>query len=99
MSSNVIPINSEYTEESKWISAPLYQQAFRWFREKHNLHGIVSYCGKNQWDIELLDYKGNQLVEIENNIFWTYEEAELACLNKLIEITKTKQYDKRDNNY
>ena len=71
-------------------SAPTYSQAFRWFREKHNLHGIVSYCGKNQWDIELLDYKGNQLVEIENNTFWTYEEAELECLKKLIEIVKTK---------
>jgi hypothetical protein len=75
---------------TKPFTAPLYQQAFRWFREKHNLHGIVSYCGKNQWDIELLDYKGNQLVEIENNTFWTYEEAELACLIKLIEIIKNK---------
>ena len=77
--------------DHEWcIPAPLYQQAFRWFRDKHNLHGIVSYYGKNQWDIELLDYKGNQLVEIENNTFWTYEEAELACLNKLIEIIKNK---------
>jgi hypothetical protein len=76
--------------DNPFTAAPTFSQAFRWFREKYNLHGIVSYYGKNQWDIELLDYKGNQLVEIENNTFWTYEEAELACLNKLIEIIKQK---------
>jgi len=32
--------NSEFTEPHQLIftSAPLYQQVFRWFREKHKLH-------------------------------------------------------------
>ena len=73
-----------------FISAPLYQQAFRWFREKYDIHGIISYYGKGQWFLEVLDYKGNQLIQIENNTFWSYEEAELECLKKLIEIVKEK---------
>ena len=32
------------------IQLPLYQQAFRWFREKHNLIGLVE-GGYNEWRI------------------------------------------------
>jgi hypothetical protein len=71
------------------VSAPLYQQAFRWFREKHNLKG----------HIEAVEY----LDETPDTYHWcvfdkfnsgydqlTYEEAELECLKKLIEIVKRK---------
>jgi hypothetical protein len=80
------PFNHNKRDNS--ISAPLYQQAFSFFREKYNIHGIILYYGKNQWNIELLDYKGNQLVQIEDNTFWSYKEAELECLKKLVEIVK-----------
>ena len=66
--------------------APLYQQAFRWFREKHNLHSSIVY----QYD----DNTPRYYYTIDNLIavygFETYEEAELACLKKLIEIVKNK---------
>ena len=78
-------------------SAPLYQQAFRWFRENHNINGEVS---KN--DKEMIDYVANRGETYLPLYRWsyckdnsvtggsanTYEEAELACLNKLIEIVK-----------
>ena len=80
MSSNVIPVNSEYTEESKWISAPLYQQAFRWFREKY---GKESYVRK----LHTYYYHINDTEAFVGD-FSTYEEAELECLKKLIEIIK-----------
>ena len=91
MSSNVIPINSEYTEESKWISAPLYQQAFRWFREKCDLIGVILpyLIIGNQWYYKVTNRNNNLDLPFEE-VFETYEEAELDCLNKLIEITKTK---------
>jgi hypothetical protein len=69
---------------------PLYRQAFRWFREKHNLHAWIInaednhnvfkpfFRGANIHDQHLVDF------------YKTYEEAELACLNKLIEIVKNK---------
>ena len=68
--------------------APLYQQAFRFFREKYGLHYII--CKNIQMDgygyreVILLPY----MEENENTIFKTYEEAELECLVKLIEIAK-----------
>jgi hypothetical protein len=76
---------------SNIISAPLYQQAFRWFREKYKLVALIdigmhefSYkIFKNEKSItpfkDYLDYNG------------TYEEAELECLKKLIEIVNTKE--------
>ena len=66
--------NTEY-----YILAPLYQQAFRWFRENHNLHHEIEYNG-----YEYVGYVSGMTA----NIFKTYEEAELACLKKLIEIAK-----------
>ena len=66
----------------------LYQQAFRFFREKYGLHYII--CKNIQMDgygyreVILIPY----MEENENTIFKTYEEAELACIKKLIEIAK-----------
>ena len=65
--------------------APLYQQAFRWFREKYSLIGIIDYSLKNLWSYRIYINNTNWV-----NNFKTYEEAELACLKKLIEIVKTK---------
>ena len=65
------------------ISAPLYQQAFRWFREKH--HKLV--CIKNAIDRNRFIYLINDIVF---GFYDTYEEAELACLKKIIEIVKNK---------
>lgn len=68
--------------------APLYQQAFRWFREKYGLHYIIckniQIDGYGYREVILIPY----MEENENTIFKTYEEAELECLVKLIEIAK-----------
>ena len=69
--------------------AILYQQAFRWFREKHNLvFNFISYNivkpGEYHWSITW-----NDEAKV-SGIVKTYEEAEQACLDKLIEICKTK---------
>ena len=80
------------------IAAPLYQQAFRWFREKY---GICSWIDRLYTDDHVLYYRYTCEKSIESppnyNKTWitlkeynTYEEAELACLNKLIEIIKKK---------
>jgi hypothetical protein len=59
--------------------APLYQQAFRWFRENY---GIVGYC-------YIPNESGYWGHSFENKAKYdTYEEAELECLKKLIEICK-----------
>jgi regulatory protein YycH of two-component signal transduction system YycFG len=79
----------EFCFVMKDVPAPLYQQAFRWFREKHNMnHSIILHETTFSNDYQYLVLSNdNEFVEAGYN---TYEEAELACLQKLIEIVKTK---------
>jgi hypothetical protein len=71
------------------IQLPTFSQAFRWFREKYNIHSFI---------IPLIDevgfvYKYQARVHTKESAveiigeFETCEEAELACLEKLIELT------------
>jgi hypothetical protein len=67
--------------------APLYQQAFRWFREKHKLDGFVQIEPLNEkYGYVTYDRKKGNYTESKRK--YTLEEAELACLRKLIEIVK-----------
>jgi hypothetical protein len=74
--------------DEKLCAAPLYQQAFRWFREKHNLH--IGVCHAVNGKFDCWTNNGNLLDEGKYTEFNTYEEAEQACLKKLIEIVKNK---------
>jgi hypothetical protein len=73
-----------------YYSAPLYQQAFRWFREKY---GLEPHTKKDWSDGVCWGYES--IIECVDGIidcgtFKTYKEAELECLKKLIEIVKEK---------
>ena len=85
----------QFHKLSKFCSAPLYQQAFRWFREKHELHSHVreSYAFDNTLEFVTQingSYVNHGIADKPINRFETYEEAELECLKKLIEIVKEK---------
>ena len=79
----------------------LYQQAFRWFREKYNLRGFIGFRPNvKQFDCHIYDmslsgkeYTEQRTMEEFNKDpkVGTYEEAELECLKKLIEIVKEKK--------
>jgi len=73
------------------LPAPLYQQAFRWFREKYDLHPCVAPVYEDEM-IKVIVYwfwiQGFDSFEDEDINYKTPEEAELACLIKLIEIVK-----------
>ena len=73
--------NSEF-EGGEHCAIPLYQQAFRWFREKHG-----SFLFSDYGKFPHITIIQNLMFEYAN---MTYEEAELACLKKLIEVVKTK---------
>ena len=87
---NTIRNWNDQLKNGNTTSAPLRSQVFEWFRKNHSIHSIVSYYGKGQWNIEILDYKGNELIQIEDNTFWSYEEAESACIDKLIAVCHDK---------
>ncbi len=81
----------DYPDCVESIPAPLYQQAFRWFREKYKLHAeIIVQLGFKHWNAQILP-SGRWLKPTAKKGFKTYEEAELACLRKLIEIVKDKK--------
>jgi hypothetical protein len=90
--STVYPSNSDLLSE--WCSAPLYQQAFRWFRENHFLNYKIFRDG-GYWICVVNSFKDEDYSSPEDKantyglgVFDTYPEAELACLRKLIEIVK-----------
>jgi hypothetical protein len=69
------------------LKTPLYQQSFKWFREKYGLYpSIISHDTDNH----IFTIVGEDLYESddEQDNFDTHEEAENACLKKLIEIAK-----------
>ena len=78
------------------ISAPTFSQAFRFFREKHNLNSWVTKEHKYKqpfcWYIQdnYSEYDSDFMEDgiTYDTYFQTYEEAELKCLTKLIEIVE-----------
>ena len=86
------PADDEYCQkqhEFSWVAlAPLYQQAFRWFREKHGWVGGVRNLDRKKPMI-VADF-----VKDEDNLFmmWAdnYEDAELKALKELIERINSK---------
>ncbi len=79
-----------WNEVEQFVSLPTFSQSFRFFREKHGLDYEIPYAGK----------QGEYHAFVQNYIYgnnrnspsvFTYEEAELECLKKLIQIVKQKQ--------
>jgi hypothetical protein len=73
--------------------APLYQQAFRWFREKYGLIGHIreswSFYNTMEYVTQINGIHVNHgLPDKPVNRFDTYEEAENACIDKLIQLIK-----------
>lgn len=74
-----------------WYTAPLFQQAFRWIREKH---GLFSSCDISNFVNKTYGYVINSsnppyyLHDVHN--LKSIEEAEIACLTKLIEIVENR---------
>jgi hypothetical protein len=71
--------------DNDYLQAPLYQQAFRWFREKYGYYYPIHRTTNNTNQVlySIGPYAGD---------YFTYEEAELACLKKLIEIVKQQTH-------
>ena len=69
-----------------FTQAPTFSQAFRWFREKHGLYPDIYRIGKKfNAGIEDMNIGSSKEMVVEGV---DYEEAELGCLKKLIEIVK-----------
>ena len=89
--------NFNFTEikgyhESVAALSPLKQQVFRWFREKKLHNTFPSIIQTRNWAslYRILEWHpGNDSTSISTSDYYdTYEEAEDACIDKLIELTK-----------
>jgi hypothetical protein len=75
--------------------APTYSQAFRWLLDRHYLYGIIIPTITMAWTfktmtviqsmVEVPPYKHVDVYDYSRR-----EEAELECLNQLIELVKQK---------
>jgi hypothetical protein len=81
---------ANYNATEKLVSAVLYQQAFRWFRKKYKLSGTPHYFTGGFYCYTINDMKDTEESNRLFTEFESFEEAELACLKKLIEIVKNK---------
>ena len=79
---------------TEWISAPTFSQAFIWFRKKYFLHSYISCsCTVNEilsydWIIHKIMNTGTREENFITDYERTYEDAELECLKRLIEIIR-----------
>ena len=73
-------------KDKYFVKAPLYQQAFRWFREKGIVNSIRSHNDKcHEY---YLIHNGKAFQSYHSS---TYEQAELECLNHLIRLLNQKK--------
>lgn len=79
---------------SKWkFSAPTFSQAFRWFRDEYKL-GVQATRDGGEWHFHIVYYGDEHKSSPQRNLTYVekssedYEEVELACLDKLIEIVE-----------
>lgn len=75
------------------VARPTFSQAFSWFREKYNIHSwIIPLVDVNGfvYDYQARFHQEESDVEIIDE-FDKIEKAELACLDKLLEIVEQKQ--------
>lgn len=80
----VYPSNTDLLPE--WCTAPLCQQAFRWFRNSGRVADVFSQLlpsGRHKWGYKI------QGVEGITDGFLSFEEAEVACVTKLIELAES----------
>lgn len=84
-------------ELPKYCSAPLFQQAFKWFRDKHQLYHeiLLDQTTSPKFCYRISRFIGNpdnlsewdwESIQLNDNwgMYRKHNEAEIACLDKLI---------------
>ena len=73
----------------QYVLAPTWQSAFRWFRDNYFMyHQIFKGYG---WEGIIRESNNTESILWHDGTYNTYEEAELECVKKLIEIVEQKE--------
>ena len=86
-------ISKQHQHAYQVCTAPLYQQAFKWFRDKYKLKSYVDTdnCYRifgGIWDVN--GYK-DCVYDIDSGEYDSHEESELECLKNIIEIVESEK--------
>ena len=80
------------------LDNPTFSQAFRWFKEKYKLMSCITPCSDGEYIFTLYDLnkcdlevfvEDIEIMESEDS-YEFFEDIELDCLKKLIEIVTNK---------
>jgi hypothetical protein len=80
--------NAVYHQGQTYTSQPSYHQAIKWFRDRHGLHAEPIWDNDNgtYWFFSITMVGDVEFDAIDLGRSETYEEAELACVRKLISL-------------
>ena len=85
---NKVPGTNKIVISNDRILAPLKQQVFKWFRDNYKIQSLVQEYLLNNYMYTIDDGISSDISIVG---FETYEEAESACIDNLIEIIKEKK--------
>jgi hypothetical protein len=74
--------------------APLYQQVFKWFREKHELNYKIKQTARCLYSAKVYTVDKLHVYLIEDD-FYDFKSAEIAILEKMIEIVEKNAIKKK----
>jgi hypothetical protein len=82
-------LKNNYDIQAIGILAPLWQQAFDFFREQYELMGVINFneVAKNYY-YYIFSMEGEDNPEYRQKHFETYQEARLDCITSLIKRAK-----------
>ena len=92
------PVNFNNKKQlGELLSAPLKSQVFEWARKEYRIISVIDfYCDNDEWEDTMYEVRISEFKHFKTHDsfvqseYKSYEEAELACIDKLIEIIKTK---------
>jgi hypothetical protein len=85
---NSLTLKGSYGNGVIACSAPLKQQVFKWFRDEHKTQSLIQEYDINNYMFTIDDGINGDISVVG---FIYYEEAESACIDKLISILKEKK--------
>lgn len=97
INSTTTQYHSNISDKNYTFSAPIWQQAFDWFREKYSLVGEpIPYYGDSErpmgWQWQVWNTKSGEIEKSQGMTFCSeYNVAKNFCLEKLIEIVEKQQ--------
>lgn len=66
----------------------LWQQAFRFFRDNHDLNAYIERYEDKTFTYTITGDRFTEEVALDEVIWYVYEDAMIACIKKLIELVK-----------